>query len=265
MDTVYTHDLLRTDRADFTVTSAPELLPSIEDGEPLVALAGLHGGCYELFGNERVRRVADLKGKRIAVGRLGRQATEHFYLSSMLAYIGIDPRKDVDWVDGHTFDGTMDLFVAGKADAFLGFPPQPQQLRARKIGRVIVNTAQDKPWSEYYCCLVSARREFVRRYPVATKRALRAILKASDICAAEPERAARYLVLRGYESQYEVASEVVRSLSYARWRTFNVEDSLRFFGVRLHELGMIKTEPNKLIARGIDFRFVEQLKQELKA
>ena len=74
---------------------------------------------------------------------------------------------------------------------FLGFPPEPQELRARKIGHVILNTTTDKPWSQYFCCMAVGNAEFVRDHPVATKRVLRAILKAADICAAEPERAAQ--------------------------------------------------------------------------
>jgi len=57
----------------------------------------------------------------------------------------------------------------------------------------------------------------------------------------------------------------LKSLSYNRWRTYDPEDSLRFYGVRLHEAGMIKSHPNKLIAQGTDWRFVNQLKKELKA
>ena len=99
----------------------------------------------------------------------------------------------------------------------------------------------DRPWNQYFCCMVAARKEFVATNPIATKRAVRAVLKATDICARQPERAARHMVERGYEPQYEVALEVVKSLSYNRWRTYDPEDSLRFFGVRLHETGLIKT------------------------
>ena len=153
----------------------------------------------------------------------------------------------------------------GKADAFLAFPPEPQQMRVKKIGSVIVNTSQDRPWNQYYCSLIAARPQFVSQYPVATKRAVRAILKATDICAREPERAAKYNVAKGYEPSYEIALEVVKSLSYDGWRRYDPEDSLRFFGVRLHEVGMIKTSPNKLIAKGTDWRFLNELKRELKA
>ena len=81
--------------------------------------------------------------------------------------------------------------LSNHADAFMGFPPTPQQLRARRIGHVIVNTAQDRPWSQYFCCMITANRNFMHKHPVATKRATRAILKASHICASDPEPVAR--------------------------------------------------------------------------
>src|SRR6266487_3996564 len=160
----------------------------------------------------------------------------------MMAYVGIDPRKDVNWITGKAIVA-MELFAEGKADAFMGFAPQPQELRARKIGHVIVNTAEDRPWSQYYCCVVAARREFASGYPVATKRALRAFLKAADICSTEPEQIARYLVAKGYEPRYEIGLEILKSLPYNRWREANPEDTLRFHTLRLHEVGMITSTP----------------------
>jgi NitT/TauT family transport system substrate-binding protein len=113
--------------------------------------------------------------------------------------------------------------------------------------------------------VVVANREYVARYPVATKRALRAFLKAADICANEPERVARYLVAKGYEARYEVGLEVLKSLPYKRWREADPEDTLRFHALRLHEVGMIKSAPQKLITQHADWRFLTELKKELKA
>jgi NitT/TauT family transport system substrate-binding protein len=113
--------------------------------------------------------------------------------------------------------------------------------------------------------MVAARQEFAGRYPIATKRALRAMLKASDICANQPERAARYLVTRGYEPHYELALEVVRSVSYRQWRDYQPEDTVRFHALRLHEVGMIKSTPQTIISQGTDWRFLNELKRELKA
>jgi NitT/TauT family transport system substrate-binding protein len=255
--------MLLDDRADFTTATPPDLLPTLDAGRRVVALAGLHGGCYELFGNVRVHSIRDLKGKRFALSTP--QAVEYYYVSSMLGYLGMDPKKDVEWVDAKTFDGAMVQFLDGKVDAFLAFPPQPQKVRAKKVGHVIVNTSQDPPWSQQFCCMVAARPQFVNEHPVATKRAVRAFIKAADICAQDPDRAARLLVSKGYEPSQEIALDVLKSLSYNRWRTHNAEDSLRFFGLRLREAGLIKSDPNKLIAQGTDWRFLNELKRELKA
>jgi len=257
------HILLVEGKADLTLDTVTALVPALDGGRPIVVLAGIHGGCYELFGNERVGKIRDLKGKRASITALG--SGEHVYIASMMLYVGMDPRKDITWVEGKTQDETMRLFVDGKVDAFLAFPPQPQKLRAKKIGHVIVNTSLDKPWSQYFCCMLAGRREFVRQNPVATKRALRAILKATDICAREPERAARYMVKKDYEPNYDIALEVVKEVSYNAWRTFDPDNTLRFYALRLHEVGLIKSTPQKLIAQGTDWRFLNELKRELKA
>ena len=255
-------ELLAKNLADVSACAPPNLLPYLDAGYPLVAVAALHGGCYELFVNERVRTVRELKGKRVVVSAM--DALEYYYVAAMAAYVGMDPRKDIEWIDAKSFDGMLEVFIDGKADAMLAFPPQPQLLRAKKVGRVIVNTTFDRPWNRYFCCMIAARKEFVAANPIATKRTVRAILKATDICARQPERAARHMVERGYVPSYDVGFEVVKSLSYDRWRTYDPEDSLRFFGLRLHETGLIKARPQQLIAHGTDWRFLNELKRELK-
>jgi NitT/TauT family transport system substrate-binding protein len=51
---------------------------------------------------------------------------------------------------------------------------------------------------------------------------------------------------------------------YDRWREFDPEDTLRFFALRMHEAGFIKSDPQKIIADGTDWRFLDELKRELK-
>jgi NitT/TauT family transport system substrate-binding protein len=182
----------------------------------------------------------------------------------MLAYIGINPQHEVTWIAGESVRDAMDLFVAGKADAFLGFVQQPEELRLKQVGHVIVDTAQDRPWSQYFCCMVAANRDFARRHPIATKHVLRAILKATDICAADPQRAARFLSDKLYEPRFQIGLRVMRRLPYNFWREADPEDTLRFHALRLHEVGLIQTSPNKLIAEHTDWRFLDELKRELK-
>jgi NitT/TauT family transport system substrate-binding protein len=146
----------------------------------------------------------------------------------------------------------------------MGFPPDPQDIRARKIGHVVVDSNLDRPWSQYFCCVVAANREFAQKYPVATKRALRAILKGTDVCASEPDRTARYLVDSGRTPRYDLMRQMLKEIRYDRWRTYDPEDTVRFFALRLREAGMIRSTPQKIIATGTDWRFLNELKKELK-
>jgi NitT/TauT family transport system substrate-binding protein len=113
-------------------------------------------------------------------------------------------------------------------------------------------------------------REYVRNNPVATKRVLRAILKAAEICASEPARAAQRLVAGGftprYDSpRYDFALETLSGIPYDKWRDYDAEDSVRFYALRMREAGLIKSTPQKIIAEGTDWRFLNELKRELKA
>jgi len=111
---------------------------------------------------------------------------------------------------------------------------------------------------------LTGNRDFVRKYPIATKRATRAILKAAAVCASDPGRAAGVIVARGLTREREYTLEMLRELPYGRWRSYSPADSMRFYGVRLHEAGLIKTPPPRLIAQGSDFRFLNELRKELK-
>ena len=129
-------------------------------------LAGLHAGCYKLLASERIRTVRDLKGKTVGVPSLGR----HAFVASITSYVGLNPRKDIVWANATAAD-SMQLFADGVLDAFMGFAPEPDELLARKVGHVLVDTLTDRPWSQFFCCILAGSREFVRKHPVATKRA----------------------------------------------------------------------------------------------
>jgi len=246
---------------DFSLHFAAPLVMPIDAGEPITVLAGVHPGCFELFARDEVRTILDLKGKSVGIQAIG--SSPHVFLAAMAAYVGLDPARDIRWVTSPSIK-PMQLFAEGKIDAFLGFPPEPQELRAHKVGHVIVNSAQDLPWSQYFCCMLAGNTEFVRRYPIATKRVLRAVMKATDLCAAEPQRVARRLIDAGFTQRYAYALETLNEVPYNVWREFDPEDSMRFYALRLHEVGMIKSTPQEIIAKGTDWRFLNELKRELK-
>jgi NitT/TauT family transport system substrate-binding protein len=254
-----TQQALASGEVDISLGFVVLFITHLETGDPIVLLGGVHVGCYELFGTDQVHAIHDLKGKTVAVPVMG--AGHYLFLASMAAYVGLDPRKDITWVT-HAPAEAMQLLAERKIDALVGFPPVPQELRARRIGHMVVNSGLDRPWSQYFCCIVGGNRAFVRKNPVATKRALRAIVKAANLCALEPDRTARLVADKGYS--YDYALQTMQDIPYNRWREYDPEDTVRFYALRLHEAGIIKSTPQKILAQGTDWRFFNELKKELK-
>ena len=230
-------------------------------GAPIVMLAGMHPGCQELFASKGIRSIRDLKGKSVAV--LALNNAQHGFLVSIVGHVGLDPRRDINWIVLSEQESIRQL-ADGKVDAFIASPPTTYELRAQRIGHVLVNMTTDRPWSQYFCCVLTGNREFIRRNPVATKRAMRAIFKGANLCA-NPEPVAKHLVSRGFYKNHDMTLQLLRDVPYARWRDFDSEDTVRYYALRLHEAGMIKSNPQKILAEATDFRFLNELKKELKA
>jgi NitT/TauT family transport system substrate-binding protein len=253
-------EMLARGDLDFSIQFATAFVIPIDAGTPVKVLSGVHVGCYELFAHEGIRSIVDLKGRTVGVGP-GLSSAQVF-VSAMATFVGLDPARDIDWVTAEF--GPAQLFIEGKVDAFLAFPPVAQELRTRNIGHVVVNSIMDRPWSQYFCCMLASSAAYVENHPVATKRVIRAILKAADTCVAEPQRVARLLVDGGYTEQYDYAVQALQEIPYARWMDYDPEDTIRFFALRLHEAGIIKSGPQKIIANGTDWRLLNELKRELK-
>jgi NitT/TauT family transport system substrate-binding protein len=59
--------------------------------------------------------------------------------------------------------------------------------------------------------------------------------------------------------------QTLNEVPYDKWREYDPEDTIRYYALRLHEAGMIKSLPNKIIAENTDWRFLNELKRELTA
>lgn len=249
-------------KVDFMLNYASNFVIDIDAGASLTMLSGVHVGCFELFGSNKVNGISDLKGKSVGIQAIG--TLPHILLTMLVAQVGLDPQKDIHWVTDPKVQ-PIERFINGEIDAFLGFPPEPQDLRARGVGHVLINTALDRPWSQYFCCMLGARREFVQNNPVATKRVVRAIMRTTDICATSPDRAASLLVDRGFASRRDLTAQAFREIPYDRWREYDAEDTVRFYALQLRDTGFIRSSPQKIIAGGTDWRFFNEVKRELKA
>jgi NitT/TauT family transport system substrate-binding protein len=230
---------------------------------PLKFLAGLHVGCFALVGSKQVNSVMDLKGKTVWAGSVQYNGP-HIFFSAIVAYVGLDPRTDINyaWVKK---DEAMELFKNGKIDAFMSFPPGPQELMDKGIGHLLVDTNVDKPWSQYFCCMINGHSDFVKNNPIATKRALRAILKANDIVARDPQYSLGILQQKKIwkKSETKYILQALKEIPYEKWRDYNPEDAMRFYALRLYDVGLIKTSPDEFIARNTDWSFLKSMKGEL--
>jgi NitT/TauT family transport system substrate-binding protein len=246
---------------DFDMNMPSMQIKLIDAGVPIKILTGLHTGCFELIASDSVRSLTDLRGR--TVGAWVVDSHPQILTTLMIAYVGLDPERDIVWI---TDSGTspVQLFIDGKVDAVLAASPVPLQLRERKIGHTIVSNALDAPWSQYFCCMLAGSADYVERYPVATKRVLRAMLKAADLCASSAPMVAQQLVDRGYLARYDYAVQTLNDIRYGIWRDYDAADSVRFYALRMQETGMIKSSPQKIMAEGTDWRFLNELKRELK-
>ncbi len=170
-------------KIDFGLNFIAPMIVAVDQGHRLTFMGGVHPGCFELFVQPGIDSILQLKGRKVGVQALG--SSPHLFLVGIAAHVGLDPVRDIVWVSDPEAK-PKEMFLRGDVDAFLGFPPEPQELRAKGAGRVLLNSAIDRPWSQYFCCLLAGNPSFVAANPVASKRVMRAILKAADLCVTDP-------------------------------------------------------------------------------
>ena len=246
---------------DFTMGYAAMMSLRIDAGDPVVMLGGIHAGCWEVFGAGGISSLRDFKGKTVAIS--GPTSPDGVFMAMTLANVGVDLHQDVKLVT-HTPPEADRLLSSGQIDGMVAFPPRTLDLRARGIGTVVLNSMTDGPWSDYFCCMATVNRNFMEKHPVATKRALRALVRGADATAKDPDRAARVMVDGNFTPNFQYTCQNLREMPYDVWREFDPEDSMRFYGLRLKEAGLLKSTPEQIIKEGTDFRYLAELKTELQ-
>ena len=242
---------------DIGLPFASSVTAAADASDQLVVLAGVDNTSFKLFANDRVQSLRDLKGKRVWVEKRDARDGQYVFMAALLAFVGIDLEHEVEFVELSPADAATQV-QAGTIDAWLA------TATTSSFGHVVLNGTVDPPWSQYFGGMVTGNRDFVKKHPAATKRALRAILKATDVCAREPERAARYVVDKGFTGfNYDQVLDRIIRLRYAAWREFDPEDTVRFYALRLKEAGLVKSTPDQLIARATDWRYLNEIKREL--
>jgi NitT/TauT family transport system substrate-binding protein len=253
-------DMADAGELDFVQEFASAVVPGVARGLDLTFLAGVHSGCIEVFAREGIDSLTDLAGAKLGIP-FGDNATSvgYEFAAGLMTFIGVPAERTVQ---SYNFDRLPALFESGEIDAVIAAPPLAENVRGLPGVRVILSTVEDSPWADYYCCMLFGNAHFVRENPVATKHVVRSVLRATDLLSQRPEQAAARLVELGSPLNYEKTLEFVQHMPYDLWRTADPVDSLRFYSLRLHDVGAIDATPDQILEH-VDWRFLDALKQEL--
>jgi NitT/TauT family transport system substrate-binding protein len=231
----------------------------------IVALAGLHPGCVEIWAQPGIQSVQDLRGKTIVVTARTLTNLGYSYVAIVLKHAGVDPAQ-VNFVVQPDANPVA-LFLQGRNDALLAATVGTAALHANpnNRGHVIHNQLMDLPWSRLACCFLFARQEWVRANPVAAKRAVRAILRSADAQTFSRADAVRRATDRGLFGGPANFNNVLYAASMvpANWRDLDLERTLRFYGQLLADVGLLRASVNDMVAV-LDQRILDDLRAELK-
>jgi NitT/TauT family transport system substrate-binding protein len=254
--------------ADVAPAHPEFIVATIDAGLPLTVLAGLHSSCLELWAVPGIATVGDLRGRRISVRSKDKSDQFFVFFAALLGYVGIDPLKDVHFVEAGVdeYARMISAYAEGRADAVLAGGAQgPILRRLNAPGHVIFDTMTAKPWSQYGCCHLVANRDWAHQNPNAAKRVTRAVLRATDEATRDPARAARDYAAAGLGNKDASLVTAAMAMTKYNWRDADPEETVRFFGLRLLAAKVIESTPQQLIAAGLDLAYAKQLRGELKS
>jgi NitT/TauT family transport system substrate-binding protein len=182
-------EAIATGKSDAGLGMALRWLKPLEQGFDVKIAAGTHGGCMRVLtrAGSSVSRLADLKGKIVAVGDLA--GPDKNFFSIQLAKLGIDPNKDVDW---RAYPGNL-LNVAvekGEVQAFLSSDPLAYLWLKDSVYKEVASNL-DGQYRDMTCCILGLRGSLVREEPQVARAITQALLDAAMFTSQNPEHAAK--------------------------------------------------------------------------
>jgi NitT/TauT family transport system substrate-binding protein len=182
-------EAIATGKSDAGLGMALRWLKPLEQGFDVKIAAGMHGGCMRVLtrAGSGVDKLADLKGKAVAVGDLG--GPDKNFFSIQLAKQGIDPIKDVDW---RVYPGNLVNTAAdkGEVQAFLASDPLAY-LWLKDSAYKEVASNLDGEYHDKTCCIVGLRGSLVRNEPDIARGVTQALLDAAMFTSQNPDKAAK--------------------------------------------------------------------------
>jgi len=256
---------LAAGKLDLAIMFPPSMVNAIQTGNRVVALGGIHPGCAEIWGQQGVGSLKDLRGKTIVVRSKALSELGYSYTAVVLKQAGVDP-KDVNFVMQADAD-PVKLYLDGKNDAVFVATTSAAALKVNPAnkGHVIHSQVMDEPWAHLDCCILVTTQDWFRANPIAAKRAVRAIYRAADALPADRADAVKLATdkgLFGGPTNFALVREAANMVPVA-WRDSDPDKSVRFFAPLLTDTGLMKITLDDLL-KTVDLRILRELKTELK-
>ncbi len=225
-------------------------------GGDVVLLAGVTNRLvFSLLARPDIRRLADLRGKKIGITRIG--STTHTASLVALGAAGLKP-GDYQLLPLMEVPNILTALTAGQIDG--GILSPPTNSRARKAGfGELVNLARDGP--EYAAVAFGSTRSYVKVNEEATARVVRSYAEAVHLFKTSKPTALR--VLQKYT---KVSDPEVLEDTYAQFRDY-LESvphvSRKGLAAILAALGEKEPKARQLKPEDmLDTRFLDQLERE---
>lgn len=179
-----------------------------------------------------IEKIADLKGKRIAVTR---GTDPHIFLTRALAEGGLT-EKDVELVLLQHQDGRLAL-ENGDVDAWAGLDPMMAASELDAGSRLFYRNPDFNTWGT-----LLAREEFIENHPEAIKRVIAVYERAREWARANPEELAQIISKAARTPEHVAAKQIERTdLTHPAIGKAQA-DTIEAAGIALQKGGLIKPE-----------------------
>lgn len=180
---------IATGQADGGIGMALRWLKPLEQGFDVDLTVGTHGGCMRLLApkNAGINSVRDLVGKNVAVSDQASPLRNFFAIQ--LAKQGIDPDKQVNWVQ-YPADLFGEALRKGEVQAIASDDPQGWLIKKR-YDLIEVDNNMNGEYRMMTCCVLGLRGSLVRDNPAVAKAITQAIVDAQQWTADNPEETAK--------------------------------------------------------------------------
>src|SRR6201996_5556038 len=181
-------EAIATGKTDAGIGMALRWLKPLEQGFDVKIASGTHGGCMRVLSrvNSGVDKLADLKGKIVAVGDLA--GPDKNFFSIQLAKQGIDPNSDVDW---RAYPGNLLQLAIEKGEAHAVLAADPiAYLWLKDSAYKEVASNLDGEYKDKSCCIVGLHGSLVREDPLVARAFVQALLDAAIFIPQNADKAA---------------------------------------------------------------------------